>query len=508
MVTPVIEAMNGSGKNITTEILLATHTASAEENVRIQPLISGLNGASATITLRCEIVDNNNNPLAYQADIISLAKYSASNTTWGCRQLGPFYLPVGYKLKTYATSTNANDTAASYWIVVLDANPSIVQLGTPVAIDGAAASVSAMLAKMADDNGGATFDATTDSLNKVKATIVTGLPTSDAASAGSVVTGTQTAGTYASTYLYNDTYWQLAPVSPAVNGFGLNATLTFALGTTKRVNTFKVIAKTDIVASVHVWAYNYVTAAWDQISSTTTWISGATIATYTYTLLSSHQKTSDGEVQLRFTSTSTTTNKYLWIDQVLVNSVIAGSGNLTAAEIGQGVANTLIEGNQTEGTIGYALKWQNALIGEVSASDTATSFTITGGAAVANAYVGMIATIEQGATDSARESRLITGYTDAGVITVDRAFSFTPQIGHDVYIAAGAYVGLDAIVAAILANDSFARLMAVVIGNALLTDAQDASNYYALSDTGRTTRIHGFVNGLSGSDSIRTVDNA
>ena len=40
------------------------------------------------------------------------------------------------------------------------------KIGTPVALDGGVATMSAMLVKMADDNGGADFDATTDSLHE------------------------------------------------------------------------------------------------------------------------------------------------------------------------------------------------------------------------------------------------------------------------------------------------------------------------------------------------------
>lgn len=42
------------------------------------------------------------------------------------------------------------------------------QIGTPVALDGAAATIGAMLTKMADDNGGADFDAGTDSLQELR----------------------------------------------------------------------------------------------------------------------------------------------------------------------------------------------------------------------------------------------------------------------------------------------------------------------------------------------------
>ncbi len=45
------------------------------------------------------------------------------------------------------------------------------KIGTPVALDGAAATLGGMLTNLADDNGGATFDATNDSLNKLKGSL-------------------------------------------------------------------------------------------------------------------------------------------------------------------------------------------------------------------------------------------------------------------------------------------------------------------------------------------------
>lgn len=47
------------------------------------------------------------------------------------------------------------------------AEDTLANIGTPVALDGGAATVGGMLTKMADDNGGATFDATNDSLHEL-----------------------------------------------------------------------------------------------------------------------------------------------------------------------------------------------------------------------------------------------------------------------------------------------------------------------------------------------------
>lgn len=55
----------------------------------------------------------------------------------------------------------------------VDATAVVKIVGTAVALDGGAASVCGMLTKMADDNGGADFDATRDSQNKIAVALQT-----------------------------------------------------------------------------------------------------------------------------------------------------------------------------------------------------------------------------------------------------------------------------------------------------------------------------------------------
>lgn len=68
----------------------------------------------------------------------------------------------------------------------------ILAIGAPVALDSGTASIAGMLTKMADDNGGADFDATTDSLEKIYSSL---------AGIGGIVirTGTCQAGSTATT---------------------------------------------------------------------------------------------------------------------------------------------------------------------------------------------------------------------------------------------------------------------------------------------------------------------
>ena len=77
-----------------------------------------------------------------------------------------------------ATRVATVETTMNGWVVQPDATTGYIMiptldivptlLGTPIALDGAAATIAAMLTKMADDNGGADFDATTDSQQAIR----------------------------------------------------------------------------------------------------------------------------------------------------------------------------------------------------------------------------------------------------------------------------------------------------------------------------------------------------
>jgi len=70
----------------------------------------------------------------------------------------------------------------------LDLDNILEKIGTPVALDGAAATLGAMLAKLADDNGGADFDAETDSLEKIRGDLASAADVNTAVENGAVGT--------------------------------------------------------------------------------------------------------------------------------------------------------------------------------------------------------------------------------------------------------------------------------------------------------------------------------
>lgn len=316
-------------------------------------------------------------------------------------------------------------------------------LGTPVDIDGGGATIADNLKKICDDNGGGTFDATTDSLTELHTAVAAGFPennTADADPGGGawVITGTQTANDSDSTFLNDGTYWQIAAAAADGDGFGLRADQTFTLGITKKISALRVNANETLGGVVHVWAKNYVTTNWDQLSDADTAISGSADNDYTYALLPVHQQAGDGEVQVRYTSTETTTNKYLYLDQVLLETVTAGN---TLAEIANAVWHYIL-GNPDELTAAYALDKTRALVTDVATGDTTTSFTLTAGKASDNAHCGQVIMVED-ETDHNYETRRIVSYTSGRVVTVDRAFSFTPATGDHVYLQAAGYADVN-----------------------------------------------------------------
>jgi len=74
---------------------------------------------------------------------------------------------VASELATYDGPTKA-EMDTGHAAIETDTQDLQAKIGTPVALDGAAATVGGMIAKLADDNSGADFDAETDSLEKLR----------------------------------------------------------------------------------------------------------------------------------------------------------------------------------------------------------------------------------------------------------------------------------------------------------------------------------------------------
>ena len=144
--------------------------------VRITGVVSGVTGVELhTFTVQTRATDD----LAYPATsgrsmIVDTNGATDANLvrilgTLLTEALGGYLAAAFKKLFDVAvpvfTSASVNQTS--------DAG---AKLGTPIALDGSAATVAGMLTKMADDNGGADFDATTDSLTEIRAQVDTLVP--------------------------------------------------------------------------------------------------------------------------------------------------------------------------------------------------------------------------------------------------------------------------------------------------------------------------------------------
>ena len=234
-------------------------------------------------------------------------------------------------------------------------------LGTPANIDSGGATIADNLKKIADDNGGASFDATVSSLNKLSTAVVTGVAATLQALANTETTGTLISGTFASTYLSNGTSWVLAPVTPAVveagsalSPFGLNTNLRYTAATGQTINSVSIRGNFAAGAGryCNVYAYNYITSTWDMLSDVGTRMNNTnTLTSYTYVLLSSHQKTDAGgdgvgAIRIGFKSPSTNTNDRLNVDLALVNVATAGASAADIADAVYAKLATSIYGRQ------------------------------------------------------------------------------------------------------------------------------------------------------------------
>ena len=282
-----------------------------------------------------------------------------------------------------------------------------------------------------------------DQIAEIGTAITIGFPQAVESSAGNVTTGTQTSGTHASTSADDGMYWQIAGAA-AAGGFGVNVDQTFSVGTSLKANTLHINANETLVGVVNVWLYDYVSAAYEQVSDPDhTSISGSSDKDYRYIIYPRHQQVSDGEVKVRYTSTDTTTNKYLYLDQVYVNAIAVSA--LSAQEIAQAVWETNLHNvhGAFVDSAGHILHDTFALATTVGTGDTNLSFTLTAGVATNNAYYDMIIKVED-ETDGHAETRRIVTYTSGRVVTVDRAFSFIPAAGDHAEIVGIAYAGTNA----------------------------------------------------------------
>lgn len=306
---------------------------------------------------------------------------------------------------------------------------------------GADITDNSIIAKLVSKSGTAdwdSYDNTTDALEAISDKVVAASPQTHVATAHSVVTGTLDAGTFADTATVNTTYLQVSPVTPAVDGFGLNVELTFSVGTgTDRApDSLSITGYFDAAAlrTVQIWGYDASTATWVQLStSINDFGNAAANETFQYSLTRNMIDITNGEVKIRATSTSTNTGDDWFWDQALVTSVAVEAAGLTADAIQQAVWSRNANGSHDENTVGYNLSKVHLLHGTIVSATSASQFILDDGSSNDAAYPGMLIVIEDN-TDDHYETRRIKSYTGATKeVVLDKALSFTPEDGVDHY---------------------------------------------------------------------------
>lgn len=120
-----------NGLDITSAALAGSYTPGVDRWVGVTGRLKNLNGAAATLTFAARLYDGS---AEVQGIRYSDAKPTAANTAHAFT-FSPIFIPSGYTLRIYATSTNASDTSAGYDIWFVDAAASDVYRwnGTDVA---------------------------------------------------------------------------------------------------------------------------------------------------------------------------------------------------------------------------------------------------------------------------------------------------------------------------------------------------------------------------------------
>jgi len=300
------------------------------------------------------------------------------------------------------------------------------------------------------DTGGKTYEFTVTAA---------AIPESHLAESSNDTTGTIDSGSFVSTQVIDATDWQISPVGSAVGGFGLNVTLVFDIGT----GTDRIPSQVNLTGYfdanpqryVHVWAYNYLSTAWEQLSDSGSGMKGnaSNDLNYIYALTNNHVDTATGAVLIRFTSTSITTADDLYLNHVEVTSVAEAAAGTTPEAIAQAVHAHDVSVHTGHNTAGF--RTSLSMIGEydITTSNTALTFTCSSLPSTANYYQGCHVRIHDVTNDRYADS-WISSMDNAGVVTLGRALPFVPDTSSELFVM-GIRVTPVEMVTALMADTGF-----------------------------------------------------
>jgi hypothetical protein len=163
------------------------------------------------------------------------------------------------------------------------------------------------------------------SISSIAASLSTVVPTTDAADAATVTTGSTISGSYTLTQTDDDNRFVLAPVNPG----GLSLTLEFDIGLGRSPVSLAINGYWNGSSQYcNVYAYDALLGIWDQLTnSSTRMASRASDANYSFPLNREHIDPDTGVTLIKFVSTSTNTAHRLNLDRVLIGTVDSSTGS-------------------------------------------------------------------------------------------------------------------------------------------------------------------------------------
>ena len=251
-----------------------------------------------------------------------------------------------------------------------------------------------------------------------------------------------TSNDYQATNAVGGDVYEIAPTT-VQDGFGLNVDLTFTVGT----GLSRVPSSVAILGYfnndpgppeiVHIWAYNYMSSSWAQLSDSGSGMQDASAnQNFQYSLTINHIRTADGEVKIRFTSTSVDTGDNLLLDHVTVGSVAVEAAGLTAEAIADATARHDVSKHTDHDSLGFRVSQSVIETYEVTTANTALSFTCSGLPATANYYRFHHIRVHDETNDLHTDSWILS-MDDSGVVTLGRALAFVPGTDSVMYIMDG-----------------------------------------------------------------------
>ena len=301
--------------------------------------------------------------------------------------------------------------------------------GTPVSLAGNPATIAGMLAAMSDGDGGSSF-VSANSLKGIYNQLTTQNTAALTANGGSVIGGTNVAGSYLNTSASDLGYWRIR----TSGSVPLSATLSFNLGV-RIPNSVTVVGYLTAGnptngGFIDVYAYNYTTSAYGLISNAANRMANAASnITYSYILNGAINVNGIGQAQLLFVATRTNTSDTLNLDYVIVNA-IAG---VSVSDIANAVWSYNIQpfdGSYTAGAIlGHSVEFNGVVTSAISKLQFQVGSLPTSAGIYDNYFINV-----HNAILGISETRTIQSMDVDGLITLRTPFMNSPNLSDLVQI--------------------------------------------------------------------------